>query len=284
MDEAATRSTIPSDLPAAQAIPRLLEEHGNKIYRLGLRICEGPSDAEDLVQETFLRAFRSWERFEGRAEASSWLYTIALRLCRRMHRRRAGEPARMESLAELLPSPDEAVPAPPDNGGDPLEEQLRREARESVQKALATLPLDFRLPLMLKDLAELSVTQIAEILGVKEATVKTRVHRARLKLRRALAEGFPERGPESHAPHTRQVCLDLLRAKQEAMDRGVELPVSPDELCSRCSALFATLDLAKNACLELGRGELPAKVRALLLEELAPGYLPATPRKSTRVM
>jgi len=259
---------VSPDLPATEAIPRLLDEHGGKIYGLGLRVCDDPAEAEDLVQETFLRAFQSWDQFEGRSQPSSWLYTIALRLCRRMHRKRSGEPARMESLTELLPAADERIPAPPETSGDPLEEHLRREAGETVQTALAGLPLDFRMPLMLKDIAELSVPQIGEILGLKEATVKTRIHRARLKLRQALAEGFPPRQAESPVHHSRRVCLDLLRAKQEALDRGVELPLSSEELCSRCSALFATLDMAKQTCLELGRGELPSEVRSLLLQEI----------------
>lgn len=260
----------PAELPASQAIERLMEEHGGKIYGLGLRVCGGAEEAQDLVQETFLRAFRSWHQFEGRAEPSSWLYTIATRLCRRMHRKRAGEPARLESLAELLPAADEAVAAPPEHS-DPLDAQLRRETRAGVQRALAALPIEFRIPLMLRHIAELSTAEIAGVLGLKEATVKTRIHRARLKLRQVLAEGFPvPEGPE-HRPHGRQVCLDLLRAKQEALDRGVELPVSAEELCTRCHAVFRTLDLAVDACHELGQGELPETVRALLERELPLG-------------
>lgn len=267
------RSRDDSDLPASDAVAKLMAEHGGKIYGLGLRVCEGPAEAEDLVQETFLRAFRHWHQFQGDSEPSSWLYTIATRVCRRMHRKRSGEPSRLESLAELLPSADEAVVAPPEDT-DPLAEQLRREARERVQKALAELPLDFRMPVMLKDIAELSMPEIARILGIKEATVKTRIHRARLKLRQALTQDEaetkpPDRRPRRETPpHSRQVCLDLLRAKQESLDRGVELAVSPEELCSRCSAVFQSLDLAVGACHELGQGDLPEKVRRLLEEEL----------------
>jgi len=276
---APARSPAGGDLPASEAVTKLMAEHGGKIYGLGLRVCDGPAEAEDLVQETFLRAFRHWHQFQGDSEPSSWLYTIATRVCQRMHRKRSGEPARLESLTELLPTADEAVVAPPE-ATDPLAEQLRREARERVQEALGELPLDFRMPLMLKDIAELSMPEIARILGIKEATVKTRIHRARLKLRQALTEETtetaagrglpsPDRHPQPGAPsHSRQVCLDLLRAKQESLDRGVELAVSPEELCSRCSALFRALDLTVGACHELGQGELPKKVRRLLEEEI----------------
>ena len=77
--------------------------------------------------------------------------------------------------------------------------------------------------------------------------MKTRIHRARLALRKELAEGLPER-PAGHPTHERRVCLDLLRAKQEAMDRGEELPLAASELCDRCNALFSTLDLTRDTC------------------------------------
>ncbi|MGD2114372.1 MAG: RNA polymerase sigma factor [Acidobacteriota bacterium] len=263
---------ISGDLPAGQAIPRLVDAHGGRLYGLGLKLCGNPEDAEDLVQEVFLLAYRKWHQFEGRSDPSSWLYTIGARACQRMHRRRSGEPSRMEPLADLLPSEDEAVPDPEAEG--PLDEQLRREAREVVDRALETLPPDFRIALVLKDIAELSVAEVARVLGVKEATVKTRVHRARLALRKALEKELPgPAGPGGAAPratgaHPRSVCLDLLRAKQEAMDRGEELPVPDEVVCDRCRALFASLDLTRDLCREVADGELPPELREMILRSV----------------
>lgn len=258
-------------LPPGQAIPLLLNAHGGKIYALGLRLCGNEADAQDLVQETFLNAFRHWEGFEGRAKTSTWLYTIAARACQRMHRKRAGEPDHMASLEELLPSPERGVPdlsaLTGEGEGDPLRDQLRREARERVERALVEIPPHFRLPLVLKDIAELSLPEIARALDVKEATVKTRIHRARLALRKVLAEGLPE-NEAAHPSHDRRVCLDLLRAKQEAMDRGEDLPVADAELCDRCRSLFATLDITHDTCLALGRGELPDPVRQIIVADV----------------
>lgn len=248
---------------AEAVIPRLMEEHGKKIYNLGLRLCGGEAEAEDLVQDTFLQAFRKWGQFEERSQATTWLYTIAARACRRRHRKRSGEPQRLEPLADLLPSGEGDVPELPGADEGPYDEQLRREAREAVERALPHLPLPFRLPLVLKEIAELSTAEVAAVLGIKEATVKTRVHRGRLALRRELARHLPRR-PAPPPGHSRQVCLDLLHAKQEALDRGVELPLASGELCARCQALFATLDLARDACHEIGRGELPERLKALL--------------------
>ena len=151
---------------------------------------------------------------------------------------------------------------------DPLSDAIREEAREAVDRAISTLPLRYRMPLLLKEIAELSVEEVAQILGLKEATVKTRLHRARLMLRRAL-EGVLPKADLPAPDHSRTLCLDLLRAKQEAFDHGVDFAVPESELCSRCQALFATLDLAHDTCIELrGNHQLPAEIRQLLLDEM----------------
>ena len=63
--------------PAAEALPMLIDRYGGRIYGLGVRFCGNEADAEDLVQEVFLQAFRKWDQFEGRSAPSTWLYTIA---------------------------------------------------------------------------------------------------------------------------------------------------------------------------------------------------------------
>ena len=252
---------------AETAIPQLLREKGSHVYRMGLSLCGSPQAAEDLVQETFLLAFRHWGQFEGRSKASTWLYSIAARACRRSKRLRSGEPRYLESVSELLPSGEPLVPEIASQEESPMDTQMRREARETIESAIADLPRAFRIPLVLKDLAELSVAEVAGILGLKEATVKTRVHRARLRLRKSLAERLP--GRKVTAPsHSRKVCLDLLSSKQEALDRGAAFPVAEQELCARCASLFATLDLGRDICLEIGRQSLPPELSNLLLEQL----------------
>ncbi len=256
------------DSDAATAVEQLMESEGSKMYGLALKLCRDPSDAEDLVQDTFLQAYRKWHQFEGRSEPTSWLYTIASRLCLRRQRPRAGEPRRMESLSDLLPIGEDSIPALPTAAETPLDRQLRHEARKRVEAALAELPVHLRLPVVLKDIAELSLAQVGEVLGIKEATVKTRVHRARLALRRAMVEVLPKR--RAPAPdHPQQVCLDLLSAKQEALDRGAEFPVPPDELCNRCQSLLSTLELSHEVCRELDVEQLPAELRELILERLS---------------
>ena len=262
MQESDPLDTAPRD----QALERLMDEEGGRMYGLGMKLCGSSEEAEDLVQETFLQAFRKWDQFEGRSAPSSWLYTIAARICQRRNRLRSGEPTKVQSLSELLPSGQPMVAEIPSSVESQLDEQLRREARERVALALANLPIHLRLPLLLKDITELSLSQIADILGLKEATVKTRVHRARLALRKELADSLPQR--EAPPPdHSQKVCLDLLSAKQEALDRGVEFPVPPDELCSRCQSVMSTLDLTFDACRQLNLDSLPESLRQSILDE-----------------
>ncbi len=260
------------DATAREAIPTLLETYGDRVYALGLRLCGDPDRAEDLVQETFLRALNSWDRFEGRSRPSTWLYTIASRACARMHRRRAGEPRRLEPIERLLPSgPVRAIQIPaPD---DPEADAARREASAAVLEAVARLPLDFRLPFVLKEMVDMPIAEIAEALGLRPATVKTRIHRARLRIRRELSAVLPghELGPPDHA---REECLALLRAKQEALDQDAAFPLSSDELCLRCRSVFDTLDYGREICRSLRADEMPPELRRSIEAELAPTRRP----------
>jgi RNA polymerase sigma-70 factor (ECF subfamily) len=269
MESPETTTANLAELPAEAALPRLLDEHGGRLYGLALRFCGTPEDAEDLVQETFLLAFRNWHQFQGDSSPTTWLYTIASRACQRRQRRRSGEPRTLDPLADVAAA-DEATVATVDPS--PLDEQLRREARESVERAISELPHHYRMPLVLKEIVELSVAEVAAILGLKEATVKTRVHRGRLHLRRILARQ-QERKTTAETHQDQQICLDLLRSKQEALDRGADFPVPQEEICDRCRSLFKTLDLARQSCLDIGRGDLPPSLTARLREELE-----ATPR------
>lgn len=248
------------------AVPKLLDLHGDRLYGLARRICGEGDKAQDLVQETFVQAWRSWDSFEGRSDPAVWLYTIARHACQRMNRRRAGEPERIESLDEVGPFGQPRVAVVP-SGDDAFSAQVRREQVEALGHAITALPEEFRMALVLKDIVGFSVAEVARILDVKEATVKTRVHRARMRLRDALADGLPQQELPPPA-YSRQVCLDLLKAKQDAMDRGVQMPDGDAIVCERCRAVFATLDLTKDVCGRLDQGGMPGKMRELLLRQL----------------
>ncbi len=240
------------------AVGRLFEEHGARLYRLGVRFCGNADEAHDLVQDVFLQAFRGWKQFDGRSSPSTWLYTIAARRCQRRHRRRAGEPASLMSLSSLAPTPhDRIVHIASDS--NPFDDALREQLQDRVASAVAELPPRMRLPLVLAEIAEIPLKDAARVLGLRLGTVKSRVHRARLAVRERLAAGLPSR-PAPATDHDHRFCQDLLQAKQEALDRGVPLLVSDGDLCDRCKSLFATLDLSRDVCRLLAQGELATVV------------------------
>ncbi|MBW7909341.1 MAG: RNA polymerase sigma factor [Kiritimatiellae bacterium] len=240
-----------------------LRENMDRVYRMGLGFCGNHADAQDLVQETMLSAFRGWGRFEGRADPKTWLYRIASRVCLRMRRRRAGQPAQIESLDEDPAFAERTMVdlnALAQQGDGAFEESV---ALPQLRDAIVGLPAEFRVVLVLKEIGELSIEDVARILGIKPQTVKTRLYRARMRLRAQLAKKLPQT-PGALPAYSRQVCLDLLRAKQDALDRGVPFPVQGALLCERCQAVFSTLDLAQDLCGRIGEGPLPPEVRKLL--------------------
>lgn len=263
--------------PADVAIPKLLAAHGGTIYRIGLRLCGNPDDAEELAQETFVNAWRGWDRFEGRAKPTTWLYTIAARVCQRRKRLRSGEPAQLSSWEDLTPAGEDHVQSGPTPPEDPYTALTRHEAQRVVDRAIGQVPEPFRLPLVLKDIAGLSLAEIGEALGVRPATIKTRVHRGRNALRLALEEAASEEDEVSAngeaLPATRQdhgheggICHSLLEARQEALDRGAPFPVPEALIDERCRGLLTRLELAHDLCRVIAEEGLPEEVERRLLE------------------
>lgn len=248
---------------AEKAIPILLAEHGDMIYAMGLQLCGDPQAAEDLVQETFMRAFRNWDQFEGRSKPSTWLYTIASRTCTRMQRRRAGEPRSMEPITDLIPARD-ALPEL--SVSDPLSDVIQDELRETVREALRRLPIRYRLPLVLKEMGGFSVAEVGRIMHLTEGTVKSRLHRARLKLGHELASALPTTSDEA-VPHSRDDCLTAITERLSSAFDGAA--PADDRLCSRCESVFGSVALARRVCTELTEGRLSDRVRELLLAELS---------------
>ncbi|MDI9404375.1 MAG: sigma-70 family RNA polymerase sigma factor [Limnohabitans sp.] len=246
----------------ARAIPALFREFGPRTYALAFRVTGSASEAEDVVQETFMQAFRRWETFEGRADPGTWLYAIAARAAkRRFRRRKDGTTKRsaMKSFSELSPMRDSGTIDLAIDRTQPADPLMRAEAREIVQAGILRLPPQYRVPLVMKDILEMPLEECAEALGLKLETVKTRIHRARLALRKFLNDGLPTR--KAPAPdYDRQLCFDLLQAKLAAMDEGRGFPIGRDVMCERCRLVFAELDLGQNACAEL-EDRMPAETR-----------------------
>ena len=182
----------------------IYRDHVDLIYRYANRLCGEAEAAKDLVQETFLNAYRGFKDFRGDAQVSTWLYTIASRACLRMRRKRKGEPERELSLDEFVPTSEgEFRLQIPVDGLTPEEAFQNKELRRALNQAIDKLPKKYRMVLVLRDMEGLSAKEVGTVMGLNERAVKSRLHRARLFVRRELsARGITDDQSENSRPAT----------------------------------------------------------------------------------
>lgn len=174
---------------------RLVEFYSPRIYRLGLKILNDPQDAEDVLQETFIKALRSLSSFEGRSSLSTWLYRIAVNEALMLLRKR--HPDQVSINAEKEDTEGESEPVEiTDWCCLPEKDLLSAESRRFLDSAIDQLTPALRAVFVLRDIEGLSVKETAEALNITEVAVKTRLLRARMKLREALSVYFAERFSE----------------------------------------------------------------------------------------
>jgi len=154
------------------------------IYALAYRVICREEDARDVCQETFLRAFRALNGFRGQAKFSSWLYRIALNLCRDWVRKERRTPV-IQAPEELEVLEMAAVREPTPSVEDLV---ARRELTRVVERAMARLPEEQRTAIILKEYHELTFQEIADLVGCPLSTVKTRLYQGLSVLRRELAK------------------------------------------------------------------------------------------------
>jgi RNA polymerase sigma-70 factor (ECF subfamily) len=165
--------------------------HLDALYGLGLRLTHNRAEAEDLVQEAYLRAFKSFHRFNPGTNCRAWLFTI-LRNVFLNRIRRSGREV-LEGDARL-PAAGLVGLESPGEGGSPEEEFFQTVLHGDVERALKTLPLPFREAVVLADLEGLSYREVAQVLGCPIGTVMSRLSRGRALLRRALGQFAREHG------------------------------------------------------------------------------------------
>jgi RNA polymerase sigma-70 factor, ECF subfamily len=194
------RSGVSSTQPPSPTpdFDRIYRDYVDLIYRFATRLCGESEAARDIVQETFLNAYRGFKDFRGEAQVSTWLYTIASHACMRLRRRRKGAPDRELSLEEFIPSSEgEFRLQVPVEGLSPEQALQNKELRRILDQAIAKLPPKYRMVLVLRDMEGLSAKEVGVILRLNERAVKSRLHRARLFVRKELSgKGLAERGLE----------------------------------------------------------------------------------------
>jgi len=175
-----------------EAFDLLVEIHTPQVYNLALRITGSREEAEDCVQDAFLRAFRSLHRFRGEASFSTWLYRVALNVAADAARKLSRSPIPASDLAadgsEDSPPDLDRVGLPQDSSAPTPESAfIARERRRLLLAALRRLPEHHRIVLTLCDLHGLSYQESARVMNTRVGTVKSRLNRARLALKDLLS-------------------------------------------------------------------------------------------------
>lgn len=171
---------------------RLVETYSPLIYRLGLKMLQNPLDAEDVLQETFIKAYNHLGGFNGRSSLSTWLYRIAMNEALMLLRRK-----KPQTISVDEPWDNQEEDSDPLQIVDwcclPEKELLSEESRAILDQAIDNLPTALRVVFLLRDIEGLSTKETAEVLDLSQAAVKTRLSRARLRLREDLSTYFKSR-------------------------------------------------------------------------------------------
>jgi RNA polymerase sigma-70 factor (ECF subfamily) len=179
----------------------LLERYEDKVFRLAYRFVRNESDAKEILQDTFLSVWRKLDTFKGDSLFSSWVYRVAantalMRLrTQRRHPQISTEDLPPGFLDGFRPTGGAEglahLPSPGENWAKRPDEQLQSdELRRHIQEAVDALPELYRTVFLIRDVEGLSTEETAEVLGISVPTVKTRLHRARIALREAIAKYF----------------------------------------------------------------------------------------------
>ncbi|WP_256761610.1 RNA polymerase sigma factor SigW [Cohnella sp. WQ 127256] len=167
-----------------RAFAEIVDMYKDKLYHLAYRMTGNRQEAEDVVQETFLRVYKNLDRYDENQKFSTWIYRIATNLCiDRLRKRKAvysldAESSEHEGLDgyAMLPSDDRT----------PESELLLSETQKLIRGAIATLPVKYKSVMILRYLQDMSLQEISDVLGMPVTTVKTRVHRGREFMRKKL--------------------------------------------------------------------------------------------------
>jgi RNA polymerase sigma-70 factor, ECF subfamily len=263
----------------------------NTVYSFSMKVCGHPQDAEDTMQEVLFRSLPHLAKIQDPQALAVWLYTVTRNRCWRMRRTPAGAPARALSLDELMPNGVELNRLLQDSAGSPEATLLHGEQRYMLHQAVLRIPPPLRIVLVLHDMEELNTEQVAEILGLQTGTVRVRLHRARLQVRRQMTrilDAAP--GPKARpAPATRKTaraqraqqgrrpaeCRELFANLSEYLDGRVPPPSCERmrehiDACPACIAFLRDLRAAIDRCRSLETPCDPAvagRLRAILTQE-----------------
>lgn len=168
-----------------EAFEKLIQSHQKKVYNIALRMTKNPEDAQELAQDTFIRAFIAIKKFRGESSFSTWLYRIAMNVCTDFLRKRNKAVVISIDQGAIGSESEQPIQLPEDAPG-PDELSEKRQLKQLVRQAMDSLSAEHRQVLILRDLMDLSYRDIANTLSVSEGTIKSRINRAREGLKQVI--------------------------------------------------------------------------------------------------
>jgi len=269
----------------AQSLEEALALLQNTVFSFSMKVCGQRQDAEDTMQEVLFKSVPYLPKFESPRALAVWLYKVAKNRCLMSRRRSKFAPKEALSLEELMPDRRELEKLSRNAEGTPETSLLHRENVKRLREAVQKLPPDYRLILVLHDMEELSDTDIAEITGLRLGTIRVRLHRARLFVRKELAkqDRHPIRGqiaaPVGVLPaHPRRLrCKEMFAELSNYLDEELDDSLCKElekhmEGCEPCKAFLSSLERSIQQCRLAPNDSPDPRVTARLRRELLSEY------------
>jgi RNA polymerase sigma-70 factor (ECF subfamily) len=277
-------------LNTPEAVEQALGLLQNTIYSFSMKVCGHPEDAEDTTQEVLFRSMAHLAKIQDPRALAVWLYTVTRNRCWRMRRKSAHAPTNIVSLDELMPSDEEMGRLLQDAGKGPEGNLLHGEQRYLLHQAILRIPAPLRIVLVLHDMEELTTEQVAQILDLQQGTVRIRLHRARLTVRKEMNDLLSAtendadkskslvktaKGKRARSRQSPPECRTLFANLSEYLDGRLE-PLSCEQMrvhieaCPNCVAFLRDLRAAIDRCRSL---EVPcdpavaSRLRVILTQE-----------------
>ena len=252
----------------------------NTVFSFSMKMCGHRQDAEDTMQEVLFRSLKYLAKLEGPNALAAWLYTVTRNRCHRMRRGHLEGNGKKLSLDELIPDDEELRRLLVAAEGGPERDAIQAEQHHLLHAAVLRLPTPLRIVLVLHDMEELSSEDIAKILELQIGTVRVRLHRARLAVRREMAgllKGMPEKKPTENTTPTQRPreCRELFANLSEYLDTRVDPHTCEQmrahiEKCPACVAFLKDLRAAIDRCRSLEVACDPGvaqRMRAMMTQE-----------------
>jgi len=255
------------------------------VFSFSMKVCGQRQDAEDTMQEVLLKSIPNLPKFDSPKALMVWLYKVAKNRCLMSRRRSKFAPKEALSLEELMPDRRELENLSGNADATPETSLLRRENAKRLREAVQKLPPDYRLILVLHDMEDLSDTDIAEITGLRLGTIRVRLHRARLYVRKELAKQDHHRvrrrfvKPAAQIPEQprqlrcKEMFTELSNYLDDALDDSLceELEKHMDG-CEPCKAFLSSLEESIQRCRMAANASPDPRVAAKLRRELLSDY------------